>query len=442
MDTHIINAQEYYLANDVRNLHPSIFTGCLKSMPQFIERNGLSDEEYTWARLVDGCYVKLEMKKSNKIDKLMLSCAWVNSKLGIGESVDEVINNEEPKVEPKNDKNYAPDILDLKDKEKLTDNDGNVYEIEVRGERHPDKIYFKVKDIATLIESHNLSKNILRSDRGYTKNEDYVKFYIVESDTPLEGHGLKKGGNRGRLFFTYAGFLRCIFNSRNKNVNKFRKWATDVVFTSHLSTKSQKQELAAKLLKTDRQTVRAVLSKSTTEQSCIYLIRLGKASDLEEHFGISNYNKGDYVYKYGRAISLSKRLDQHQANYGKYGCNIELAKYAPIDPVYNVDAENDIKSYFVDEGHKLDNKKHIELVVLSKSDLKIVDAKYKEISDKYMGKYTELNNKIKVMKERCRADVAEVESQKNAILAEKNALESELLKQKLKYKKKLKQAKK
>ena len=365
---------------------------------------------------------------NNKLDKLYLSKAWVDARLiefGLVESETGGDDIEEPKAKTKD----APSILVLKKQEKLTDDEGNVYDIEIRGERHPDKIFFKVKDVSMMIESKHLSRNILKDASGYARGEDYVKLRVVDDDGPHDHNRPKSGGSKCKLFFTYAGFLRSISNAKNKNTTKFRKWVTNVVFTAHLGTKSQKQGLAAKLIGVDRQTVRAVLSKSTTEQSCIYLIYLGKAKDLTTTFKIKDYEPNESIYKFGRAISLSKRMDQHAAKYNQLGCNVELVTYAPIDPTYNNDAENDIKEYFTNNNHRVINKEYIELVSLDNT-----KNKYKEISVRYMGKYTELNNKIKVIEQKCRADIAEANNEANQKVSEAN---NKLLKQKLRYNKKL-----
>jgi hypothetical protein len=41
-----------------------------------------------------------------------------------------------------------PEIIELKHYEKITDNEGKVYNIEIRGEKgNKDKTYFKVEDL-------------------------------------------------------------------------------------------------------------------------------------------------------------------------------------------------------------------------------------------------------------------------------------------------------
>ena len=417
MDTYIINAQEYYLASSVKSTHKLLFRGCLSNMSKMITRHKLTNE-YIYARKINGVLVESE-GTSTKSDKLYLTKKWVDDKLvELGLVInDSIINNKE----------YAPDILELKDCEKLTDDDGNIYDIEVRGERHPDKVYFKVKDISARLNMQNLAKTLKHADTNYVEGEHYVKFCFNDETNFIH--------QSGELFLTCGGFMKVIYSSSNNKCDKFRKWATDVIFAAHLGTKPQKQELAAKLIGTDRKTVREVFSKSATSQSCIYLIYLGKAKDLATTFKIKDYEPNESIYKFGRSIDLAKRMDQHHAKYAKLGCKVELVKFAHIDPIYNNDAENDIKEYFASEGFIIKNKKYVELVKLSSVDLKLVKSKYEKISNEYMGHYTELNNKIKLMEKTCES----IDEKRRADVAE---IENKLLKQELKYKKKIKALKK
>ena len=46
--------------------------------------------------------------------------------------------------------------------------------------------------------------------------------------------------------------------SRNKNAERFQDWATKILFTHHLGTKEQKQELSSKLLGVQTKAVQEV----------------------------------------------------------------------------------------------------------------------------------------------------------------------------------------
>ena len=52
----------------------------------------------------------------------------------------------------------APEILELTNEEKFKDTNGNIIEIEVRGERKYNNCYFKVRDVMDKIDMPNLNK--------------------------------------------------------------------------------------------------------------------------------------------------------------------------------------------------------------------------------------------------------------------------------------------
>jgi len=406
MDIININAQEYYLVNDAKKTHPQLFRGTRTNLELINKYKLTLDNEYIYARLdkTAGEWV-LSNKRSKALDKLLLLKSWIESTLGL---VNDKIAELNSKYLP------LPPLIKLTDDEKIKDDEGNVYEIEVRGEREENGCFFKVKDVSAMLEMPKLSDNILCKNTLYIKGEDYVTFVInskCNDSTLWGGNILPKPTNNKSLYLTYHGFIRVLYVSRNSRVRSFISWANRVIYTAHLGTKVQKQELAANFIGTSREIVRQVFSKSATSQSCIYLIYLGKARDLANKFKVKDYKHGQSIYKFGRTINLSKRIDQHYAKYSKLGCDVRLTIFANIDPIYNNDAENDIKAYFIDNEYKLSNKKYVELVSINDEELELVTAKYKEISGKYMGHYTELNNQIKVMEQKCRADIAEKDNE-------------------------------
>ena len=61
----------------------------------------------------------------------------------------------------------APPLLELEFDEKFHDDDGNVLEIETRGERDHDKIFFRVQDVMTAFDMPNLDKSLLHVNTNY-----------------------------------------------------------------------------------------------------------------------------------------------------------------------------------------------------------------------------------------------------------------------------------
>jgi len=213
MDTHIISAQEYYLATDVKSNYKPFFKGCQANVGKIISYHKLTNDKYTYARCNNGTLTP-GIRVSNKLDKLYSSKSWVDRiliNLGLIECDIDEDNHDETSDEPK--VNYAPDVLELKDQEKITDDEGNIYDIEVRGERHPDKVYFKVKDISNQLNIPGLRKTLINPSTNYEEGKHYVKFdCIIDNRCQKSGHLLlQKSSNMHRLFLTYHGFIKVIY---------------------------------------------------------------------------------------------------------------------------------------------------------------------------------------------------------------------------------------
>jgi hypothetical protein len=105
----------------------------------------------------------------------------------------------------------APPIIYLDDNEKFKDECDNVLEIETRGVRNEDNIYFKVKDIEKQFDMPNLKRVIIDDTKSYELNIDY-KFFLCEKYL-LHNNKIKI---KKDLFLTIRGIHKCIEVSRNK----------------------------------------------------------------------------------------------------------------------------------------------------------------------------------------------------------------------------------
>lgn len=76
----------------------------------------------------------------------------------------------------------------MKDEEKFKDNMGNIIEIETRGERQHDKIYFKVKDVANGFDMENLQKTIITDNY---ENIIHYKYFNCEKVISNEKNQVK-----------------------------------------------------------------------------------------------------------------------------------------------------------------------------------------------------------------------------------------------------------
>jgi hypothetical protein len=212
MRSYVMDNKKYYLANDLMSQYPSFFKGCKTARSVVRLKSKISKEHYVFARLVDDEWIICD-GNSKKFDKLFIRKKWFD---------DNHADNHKNTIE------MAPAIICLKDDEKFVDNDGNIVEIEVRGEREYDKCYFRVRDIMNEFDLKNLQGTILDPNSGHTNMIHYKFFYLKN---------LSQSPNAKRLFLTYAGFSRIINITLAKIVdphsyNNICRWLSQFVNNS------------------------------------------------------------------------------------------------------------------------------------------------------------------------------------------------------------------
>jgi hypothetical protein len=126
---------------------------------------------------------------------------------------------------------------------------------------------------------------LFNKERGYSTPSHY-KIFSVPSILIFDENASNNSnsGNSGRsTFLTYTGLLKVIYTSRgNPIVERFRKWATKVVYTAHLGTLEQREQLSRQIKGgADPESVKNVLKYSVTSTSCIYLFCLGGVKELK-----------------------------------------------------------------------------------------------------------------------------------------------------------------
>ena len=174
----------------------------------------------------------------------------------------------------------APSILYLDEHEKFHNNDGKVFDIETRGVREYDKIFFLARDVSTVFNMPNLHKTITDNRRNeFVINEDYKNFICQEYGSAILTTNKK-------IFITYEGMLKVLYCSKNGNAKLFRNWATKILFTHQIGTQKQKTELSAGLLDIPIKSLVQVLKKSAESIPCVYRFSLGKVKDLRESMNL------------------------------------------------------------------------------------------------------------------------------------------------------------
>ena len=197
-------------------------------------------------------------------------------------------------------------IIELEDHEKFVDND-KIFDIEIRGERSPTKLLFKVEDIARLFEMTQLI-NVIINKEFYQEGVHYVilctepdssdpsELYLrcnsLEPDSSdpsekifnifsLEPESTTStyGKNR-RTFLTWFGLFKVLFASRSGNDyrHKMATWVMNTMFVHQFGSMTERKLLA------DTLTMYKTCLNGT---SGVYLIRIGKVKDLRATMKIS-----------------------------------------------------------------------------------------------------------------------------------------------------------
>jgi hypothetical protein len=416
----------YYNNTDLFQYNKLFFYGCTTKPKTIITKKSIPETEYLYANLKKNEWnlSSAECKKS----QLLISKDWVDtyyfkmSERKVVEKpitiVTELVKEESfieiPEQEPKqiveestmpvkeNEEIVeAPRLLILNENEKFKDADGNIIEIETRGERLEDKIYFKCKDVSVGFGITDLNTVLLNKQSGYVINVDYVNFKREIRLINYEPKTTNKN-YKTTLYLTYEGLLRVLFVSRNKNASIFRKWATHKLFTIQMGKEEEKVKLGTSILNIPEKTYKAVFQKHANKFPCIYLLSLGKVGELRETFEIVDTKIPDdsVVYKYGFTDDLGRRIGEHETNYGKLkNVKIVLSTFHIVDPKYTCDAEGDIREECNAYEIGLQTERHKELIVLNKKQLEHVTKNYGRIGRDYAGHTAELQVEISKLKE-------------------------------------------
>lgn len=396
MMSFIFNEHEVYDAKDLKEKYPIFFHGCITNLKNVVTKRSIPSDVVFYAIETKTGWKpsSAELKKS----RIFLEKNWVD------ENIPKYLTKG---ITTTSGKTYlpAPSIMELKDEEKLRDDAGVIYEIEVRGERHIDKCYFKASDVEIMLKMKHISGTLQRgtTDRStvsFEKDKHYQTF-IVDL---FASSGDTSHFRCPTLFLTYAGLTQLLFTRRHPIADKFRRWATETLFIVKHGAADDKAALASKLLGAELSHIKAFLSSDTSDFPAIYLFIIGQIGDLRKEMKIdvdSTFEDAGLVAKFGFTADLKRRASEHEKTFSKFkGTHICLKYYARIDPEYLSEAEADLRTYFEkSECLITDNEKYRELVVLDRKFMKhTVFDKYKSLGSIYEGRFsdmklTELTNK-------------------------------------------------
>jgi hypothetical protein len=414
----------YYNSKELNDYDPVFYYGCKTKPRNIISKKNIPESDYIYANLKSKEWniSSADCKKA----QLLISQSWVDKHffkmVDIVESkliIQPQENNIEEDVENIEE---APKILLLKDSEKFCDNDGNIFDIETRGEKNRNKVFFKVKDVSKCFEMNYLDSTILQKDKGYHHTTDYKTFFIRKYLSKEQPPTIKKC-----LYLTYHGLLRVLFVSRNKNVKRFQDWAEENLFTIQMGTKEEKMKLSANILNVSPKNIRAVFETYANKFPCIYLLCLGKVKDLRETFNIDVLVDGELnVYKYGFTDDLGRRIGEHDSKYGKMkNVVLTLSTFHIIDAKYTSEAEHEIREICNAFEKKLNVDGFKELIALNDKEFVQIKKQYKYIGNEFAGATLELQSQITELKEKIKEYESEIAHMK--IVHKNELLEKDMM---------------
>ena len=402
----------FFNMKDLFDYKPEFFYSCTVKKRLIIKKKGIPDTEYLYANFFARTKEWNLSDESCKKAQLLITKSWVDKYYFRSEDApvlhlvvaapivqegqkEDIKQDDSEGKEDNEDIETAPPILELTDQEKFHDVDGNIIEIETRGEKERNKIFFKVKDVMKAFGMPNLDHTIREKTSNYKINIHYKKYYVRVSGRQSPQTIIKKG-----LYLTYKGLLRVLFASDAERAEKFQDWAEEKLFTIQMGTKEAKEILGTEILNIKIENYRAVFGKYAQGFPCIYLLSLGKVGQLRETFGISAEINNDLtVYKYGFTCDIKRRLGEHNGDYGKLkNVNVELELFNYVDLKYTAEAEADVREIFETYDSVLDVSGRNELVALNVKQFERIKKEYTRTGREFAGATKELQEEVTNLK--------------------------------------------
>lgn len=393
----------YYNSKELMEYNPGFYYGCKTKPRTIVQKQKIPESEYLFANLSAKEW-RLSSQECKKA-QLLISKEWVDKhyfkiqspppevldKTAVGEEYIEEQDVDNEEVE------NAPPLLELTDKEKFKDTNGNIIDIETRGERDKNKIFFKVKDVSVAFGMDTLNKTIINNHNGYKRNKHYKTFFIRSYGMMEVSTTIKKC-----LYLTYSGLLRVLFVSHNKNAEHFQNWAEEKLFTIQMGSKEEKTQLGTDILNIPMKAYKAVFESHADKLPSMYLFKLGRVGDLKDTFQIPDRISGSScVYKYGCTDDLSRRYGETVNKYNKLNnVKTELVLYRMVDTKHIFDAEHEIREQCKAYEKNLNTPGYNELIVLTDKEYEYIKKCYKRIGNEYAGASAELQRQVQELEQK------------------------------------------
>jgi hypothetical protein len=362
-----INKNKYYSSTDLENISPIFFKGC-RSARELIKKKTIDNKNFIYGRSTKNVWKKTD-GDNKRLDKVLFTVAWAKS------TIPELARNNEIK----HDIEEAPPIIILDDLQKFRDDEDNIIDIKVRGEREFDKCYFSVSDVAIEFDMPSLHTTLLGKD-NYKELKHYKFFNCKICSTG------KKSVIKKILYLTYTGLLRVLFVSRSGTADNFVEWASKTLFTLQMGTDDQKDKLISQVKGVSYETIQELFSVNARSMPCVYLTHMATVKNVRDIMDIDDkYADTDVVYKFGLTKDFEARKNGHKSEYKELAGSIDmtLVSFSFIDPLYINKAETELKGLLSD--YLIEYKKYKELIIASPSIFKFIKEIYEKLAMKYSG---------------------------------------------------------
>ena len=228
-----------YLLNDLITYDRTFFVGCMRESRKTIQKKNIPEDQYWFATYSKRTQLWSPAILENCKAKILISEDWVHSNVPMFTG-----DQDAYKFKP------LPPLLELSESEKFRDEMGNVYEVEVRGEKTKDDIRFRWRDVAQLFEMKDdyLRHILIRTE-----------YFVFCSDKAEDSSALSEqntGGQPTSTYLTYNGLLKIIFASRSGTAYRFQDWATNIIYGAHLGNTEERLDVAAAVVDTDVENMR------------------------------------------------------------------------------------------------------------------------------------------------------------------------------------------
>ena len=287
MSSFIYNGREVYDAKDLKEKFPVFYHGCADNTKSVAKKRSIPADVILYA-------IKTSTGWNSSTPDIRRSSLLLD-KIWVDENMPKFL---EEGITTPSGKTYlpAPDVLELSDDEKLRDDEGNIYEIEVRGKRHVDTCYFRASDIERILKMVSISSTIQKgtTDREYINFEEgkHYKTFMANSCASEKMYSY----SCPILFLTYKGLVQLLFTRRHPIAKIFRQWATNVLFTAHFNLLKPFD-----VMKHDNKTIYNYWKEILLTPSVVYLFKLGKVKDLRSSLKIDlehRYSDDLWVVKF------------------------------------------------------------------------------------------------------------------------------------------------